>query len=128
MFIIFLFAFLKDYGKSMTILKNSQSSTYDLPPLSNGVGSLPRTPKVNSPSAIGLLDYPIKNENPGVHAQSKMQRPLSSNEVGSMYNQPYSPVATLFNPLSPYFSNGAPFQSPKFNYMWVNFFFYLEIA
>ena len=110
-----------DYGKSMTILKNSQSSTYDLPPMSNGGGSLPRTPKVNSPlngnSGIGLHDYPIKSDSPHVLLQSKVTRPLSSNETANMYNQPYSPVAALFSPLSPYFPNGTPFQSPNFNYM-----------
>nr|CUU98990.1 hypothetical transcript [Hymenolepis microstoma] len=98
-----------DYGKSMTVLKNSQHSTYDLPPLSNGVG----TPKVNGTS-MGLIDYPMNVEAPNLLVQSQVQRPMAGTET---YNQPYSSESQMFNPMTPIFSNGFAFQSPKFNYM-----------
>nr|CDS21972.1 netrin receptor unc 5 [Echinococcus granulosus] len=110
-----------EYGKSMTILKNSQSSTYDMPPITNGVGSLPRQLKVSSPAtestAIGLLDYSSKNASPRGLVQSQTRRPVSGAEAGNTYNQPYSPIPAMFTPMSPGFPNGRPFQSPKFNYL-----------
>lgn len=116
------FLFLStEYGKSMTILKNSQSSTYDMPPITNGVGSLPRQLKLGSSAAestaIGLLDYPATTASPRRLAQSETQRPVSGTEAGNTYNQPYSPIPTMFGPLSPSFPNGRLFQSPKFNYL-----------
>ncbi|KAL5105419.1 Netrin receptor UNC5C [Taenia crassiceps] len=110
-----------EYGKSMTILKNSQSSTYDMPPISNGVGSLPRQLKVSSSAAacttIGLLDYPAKDASPRRLVQSQTQGSVSGAEAGNTYNQPYSPIPAMFAPLSPSFPSGRPFQSPKFSYL-----------
>ncbi|VDM20428.1 unnamed protein product [Hydatigera taeniaeformis] len=106
-----------EYGKSMTILRNSRSSTYDMPPITNGVGSLPRQLKAGEGTPIGLPDYPANNASPRHLVQSQTQRPVSGTEAGNTYNQPYSPIPTMFAPLSPSFPNGRPFQSPKFNYL-----------
>lgn len=93
----------------MTVLKNSQHSTYDLPPLSNGVG----TPKENGTS-MGLSDYPMNGEASNLPVQSQFQRSMAGTET---YNQPYSSESQMFNPMTPIFTNGSAFQSPKFNYM-----------
>ncbi|KAM3175509.1 hypothetical protein ACTXT7_008373 [Hymenolepis weldensis] len=98
-----------DYGKSMTVLKNSQHSTYDLPPLSNGVG----TPK-GSDTSMGLIDYPMNGKVSNLPIQSQFQRSVAGTET---YNQPYSSESQRFNPMTPIFTNGSAFQSPKFNYL-----------
>lgn len=93
----------------MTVLKNSQNSTYDLPPMSNGLGS----PKGNGTS-MGLMEYPMNGETPSMLVPSQLPRSMSGLET---YNQPYTSESQMFAQMTPMFTNAAAFQSPKYNYM-----------
>ncbi|VDD74766.1 unnamed protein product [Mesocestoides corti] len=113
----------QDYEKSMTILKNNQGTTYDLPPVSNGVSTLMRTPKLGSPmggnGAIALMDYPINKDGAGVLVQSHHHRPSSGPETSltvANYHQSYNPVNAMFTPMSPMFQTSGAFQATKYNY------------